>query len=618
MLTTLRFFACLFLLMFGFASTIALNAQTNVSVATAKVIDSFPHTETNVNTTGGGTASGMIGSCHSLPCCSVLVYKVILPLDGSLRIENDNFVNYSGSIIAYSATKANPTDWSDLVYTSSYGNFCGFRDTLQLGYGYQWPQYDPAAPNVGDYYDVSKAAPAGEYYILIFNQNQQANIGSNPSSNITFEYAPACPIRNSVVNATVCSGESITVNGTVYDTTITGAVEVIDDNGPFDCDSTVTINLTVLPEISSDFNATICTGDSLNINGTIYKNSVSGAREVFVGAGVQGCDSIVLINLNVLTAHASTLRTTICAGEQLEINGSIYTETTMGAKEVFTNVGSTGCDSIVTIELTVLPAKENHLEATICDGESITINGTIYDADLRGEREVISNIGPYGCDSTVIIDLTVLPAKTGSLTQTLCAGEGIMINNTFYDFDVSGAVEVFSGVGPYGCDSSLTINLSIADELNTQITQQGTTLSADIEDASYQWLDCFSGFLAIPDAINQTFSPAEIGDYAVAIMQNGCIDTSACFSVLSVGLENPISQRFDLQIYPNPSTGAIEIQFDGSIDPKGLIQIYSIDQKLLEEFDFTRPSRTLDLSQFAAGIYLVRYGDYVKKLVLRP
>lgn len=618
MMIALRFSACLFLLLFGFASTLVLNAQTNISVSTAKVIDSFPHTETNVNTTGGGTASGMIGSCSNLPCCAVYVYKVVLPLEGSLRIENDNFVNYSSSIVAYTATQAVPTDWTDLLFTSSIGNFCGFRDTLQLGFGYQWPQYDPAAPNAGAYYDVSKATPAGEYYVLIFNQNQQINTGSNPSSNIIFEFAPACPIRNSVLDTTICAGEMLTINGSTYDESVTGAIEVINSNGPFDCDSTVTVNLTILPEKSGIFNATICAGDSLNINGTIYKNSIGGAIEVFSGAGAQGCDSTLTINLNVLPTKASTLNTTICAGEQLEINGNIYSESVVGAVEVFTNVGAAGCDSTVTIELTVLAAKESRIEATICDGESITINGTVYDADVRDEQEVVGNVGPYGCDSTVTIDLTVLSAKKGTLTQTLCAGGGIIINNTFYDFNVSGAVEVFTDIGPYGCDSSLTINLSIADALNTQITQQGASLSADIEDATYQWLDCFNGFLAISNATNQSFSPAENGDYAVAIWQNGCIDTSSCVSVLSVGLENPISQRFELQIYPNPSPGTIEVQFDGPIDPKGMIQLYSIDQKLLGEFDFTRPSRTLDLSQFTAGIYLIRYGDYVKKLVLRP
>lgn len=225
------------------------------------MIDSFPHVERNVNTSQGGSASGMVGRYSSLPCCSVLVYKVILPVSGSLRIENDNFVNFSGSIIAYTALVDSPTTWSDLTHFSSLGNLGGFRDTMQLGYGYQWPQYDPAAPNAGTYYDVSKAVAAGEYYILIFNQNQQSKTGSEPSSNFRFEFAPACPVRNSVLNDTIYAGESITVNGTIYDSTVRGAVEMIDDNGPFDCDSTVTINLTVLPK-ESDLLPNLCNGQS--------------------------------------------------------------------------------------------------------------------------------------------------------------------------------------------------------------------------------------------------------------------------------------------------------------------------------------------------------------------
>ncbi len=239
----------------------ALSGQSNNSVATAKVIDSFPHVEKNVNTSNGGSASGMKGRYSSVPCCSVLVYKVILPQDGSLRIENDNFVNYSGSIIAFTASVDSPSTWSDLTHFYSPGNLVGFRDSMQLGYGYQWPQYDPAAPNAGTYYDMTKVAPAGEYYILIFNQNQQINTGSEPYSNFRFEFAPACPIRNSVINDTIQAGESISVNGTIYESTVMGAVEYVNDNGPFECDSTVTINLTVLPK-ETDSLPEICNGQS--------------------------------------------------------------------------------------------------------------------------------------------------------------------------------------------------------------------------------------------------------------------------------------------------------------------------------------------------------------------
>ncbi|MEL7530966.1 MAG: T9SS type A sorting domain-containing protein [Bacteroidota bacterium] len=590
--------------------------QSNNSVANAKLIDSFPHIESNVNTSTGGSAIGMIGSCANLPCCSVWVYKVVLPLNGSLRIENDNFVNFSGSIIAYTALVDTPTTWSDLTYYSSFGNACGFRDSMQLGYGYQWPQYDPAAPNAGTYYDVSKAVPAGEYYILIFNQNQQINTGSNPGSNFTFEFAPACPIRNSVLNATVCAGESITVNGTVYDSTVVGAIEVINDNGPFDCDSTVTVNLTVLAEKAAVLNQTICDGESLLINGTTYSGSVSGAVEVFNNVGPQSCDSTLTINLTVLPAKTSNFSTILCAGDSLMINGSVYTQSVSGAAELYQNVGPYGCDSTVLIDLTVLPGKDSTLRATICHGESIIVNGTVYDSDVRQEKEVIRNVGPYRCDSTVWLDLTVLPSKQSTLDLELCAGEGITLNNTYYDYTVNGAPVIFPDVGPYACDSTVILNLSIKEALNSRIDQEGAMLRAQLAEAEYQWLDCFNGFAAIPNARSQAFSPAENGEYAVAISKNGCIDTSNCVGVFSVSLEGLAAQQPHFQIFPNPTKGLIAFSFEGPFDPTQKLEIYSLDQKLVETIVLDRPRRTLDLSGLAKGIYFVRYQNQVEKLVL--
>ncbi|MEM6347271.1 MAG: T9SS type A sorting domain-containing protein [Bacteroidota bacterium] len=593
-------------------------SQSNTSVATAKVIDSFPHVESNVNTTNGGTAAGMIGSCSNLPCCAVWVYKVVLPLEGSLRIENDNFVNFSGSIIAYTALVDTPTTWSDLTYYSSFGNPCGFRDSMQLGYGYQWPQFDPAAPNAGIYYDVSKAVPAGEYYILIFNQNQQINMGSSPSSNFTFEFAPACPVRNSVINASVCAGESIMVNGTVYDTTVVGAIEVIDDNGPFDCDSTVTINLTVLPEKTGVLNQTICAGESLTINGTIYSGSVSGAVEVFNNVGPQNCDSTLTINLTVLPAKTSQYTSTLCAGDSLILNGSVYKQSVSGVEEVFQNVGPFGCDSTVLIDLTVLPVKDSTLYATICYGESIIVNGTVYDSAVTQVKEVIPNGGAYGCDSTVWVNLNVLPERSSKLELELCAGEGILLNNTFYDYSVTGAQVVFPDIGPYGCDSTVILNLSIKEALNSTIDQTGAVLSAQLAEAEYQWLDCFNGFAAIPNATSQSFSPAENGEYAVALFKNGCIDTSTCVGVFSVSIADEYEQTPQFQLFPNPTRGLVEIRVEGPIDPEGKVEIYSLEQKRLQTFDLDRPRRTLDLRKLPKGIYLIHYQNQVQKLVLNP
>lgn len=80
-----------------------------------------------------------------------------------------------------------------------------------------------------------------------------------------------------------------------------------------------------------------------------------------------------------------------------------------------------------------------------------------------------------------------------------------------------------------GCDSVLLIAVE-AIELDTSVTQVGSTLIVAETDATYQWLDCNGG--AIPDATGQSFAPELSGSYAVQLERDGCSFTSSCQQVV--------------------------------------------------------------------------------------
>ena len=233
------------------------------SLVINQTITTFPHTETNVNTNpsnGGQTAAGMAGSCFTLPCCSVKVYKVVLPENGVLRVEWSTYSPLATSLIAYNSLVANPTSFSDLSYISSVpGNFCGFRDTLLLGrafegwkntpYG-QTPTTKSGLNSIYDFNAPSHSAgyfPAGDYYVLAFNENQQTTMGVGNNIDITFEFASACPDSTvcTSVDINTCndyispSGKTYSVSGTYKDTLIGQAL------GGYD--SLITTRLTINP-----------------------------------------------------------------------------------------------------------------------------------------------------------------------------------------------------------------------------------------------------------------------------------------------------------------------------------------------------------------------------------
>src|SRR5690606_19380704 len=91
------------------------------------------------------------------------------------------------------------------------------------------------------------------------------------------------------------------------------------------------------------------------IDGITYTESNNSAK--FVLPNVAGCDSIVTLDLTIQYSSSSTDVITAC-DSYTWIDGITYTESNNSAEFVLTNVA--GCDSIVTLDLTI--NKSPHIE----------------------------------------------------------------------------------------------------------------------------------------------------------------------------------------------------------------------------------------------------------------
>ena len=131
------------------------------------------------------------------------------------------------------------------------------------------------------------------------------------------------------------------------------------------------------------------------------------------------------------------------------------------------------------------------------------------------------------------------------------------------------------------------------------ISQTGIELST-VGIGSYKW---FLEGVAISDAMNQTFTPVQNGNYSVMITDiNGCKGTSPVFSVTNLGLnDNSINKK--INIYPNPTTGMVTItnQDNLSIDK---IEIVDTLGKIVSEE--TSSTSQIDISKFSKGIYILK------------
>ena len=149
----------------------------------------------------------------------------------------------------------------------------------------------------------------------------------------------------------------------------------------------------------------------------------------------------------------------------------------------------------------------------------------------------------------------------------------------------------------------MTLDLTINTVSDNTVAQNGATLTANNGNATYQWVDCDNGNYAIPGANSQVYTAVANGNYAVALTENGCTDTSACVQVSSVSTIL-IDGTDAVSIYPNPTTDNINIDFSS---PQASIQLRIYDA--LGQLVFDKRYTQRDLIQVAlpqvSGLYLL-------------
>lgn len=429
---------------------------------------------------------------------------------------------------------------------------------------------------------------------------------------------PALPPVTGSETSTICIGESITVNGTVYDANNPTGTEVI-SNGPAVCDSTVTINLTVLPAPATGLvDNEICSGDVMTINGTVYDENNLTGTEVIVAGSVNGCDSTVNISLTLVAQVTNNINSTLCEGESITVNGTVYDGANPTGTETFVAGSINGCDSIVNINLTVLGPVTGTEASTICSGESITVNGTVYDENNLSGTEVISAGSVNGCDSTVTVSLTALPAATGTESSTICFTESIDVNGTTYDASNPSGTEVIAGGAANGCDSTVTISLTVEAQIDNTVTSTEPTLMANQTGATYQWIDCDDSNLPILGETGQSYTATSNGNYAVEVTVGNCTETSACSAVANIGLNE--LDNASISIYPNPSNGLFTVEINNNGESINY-EISTVEGKMIREANnVSAASFAIDLSTESKGIYLLKVsqatGSNVFKLIL--
>ena len=188
----------------------------------------------------------------------------------------------------------------------------------------------------------------------------------------------------------ICSGSGYTIGNHTY---TSSGIYRDTLQGYQGCDSIVVTNLTIKAVQTVNQSVSICSGSSYTIGNHTY-TSIGIYRDTL--QSFQGCDSIVITDLKVSNKTEAHQSVEICSGPGYTIGNHTYTSSGIYRDTLQSNQG---CDSIVVTDLQVY--KEIIAEQTvgICKGESYQVADNEY-TEPGIYRDIFSAYN--GCDSILL------------------------------------------------------------------------------------------------------------------------------------------------------------------------------------------------------------------------
>ncbi len=263
-------------------------------------------------------------------------------------------------------------------------------------------------------------------------------------------------------------------------------------------------SINVCPTAYASFEATVCDsmlspdGEEIWTSSGIYLDTIASSI---------GCDSIITVLLTVNLHNEADITATSCDSYTTP-NGQ-HTWTQSGEyMESFVN--RFGCDSLIFYHVTIFHSSETEDTLTACD-QYVDPVGNVYTSS-GFYSFTISDMN--GCDSVILLELTILPHLETERIETACDSlvtpGGVLFASGDY-------TQTFTGIN--GCDSIENLHLTIIH----------SSAGSEAVEA------CFS--YTTPDG-SETFD--ESGTYSFVIPNAAGCDSTVTLDLMILGPDNGI------------------------------------------------------------------------------
>ena len=326
--------------------------------------------------------------------------------------------------------------------------------------------HSPSSTSVWNrYYEVWYSGENTTATLTILNQNTTGGGNDFGVDDIQFNPLNFCNVTDSVTvyvsgqtDSTVCADAlPLLWNGVEFTTAGTQTATITTPDGS---DSVVVMTLHVNALSYNNFDTAVVENTlPLQYNGISYIEAGTYTQHLTNAAG---CDSILTLTLAVFSNVTGEDDSTICASElPLLWNGVTFTQT---GTQTATLAAATGADSVVTMTLHVNPLSYTTFDTAVVENALPLQYNEISYIEAGTYTQNFTNT--LGCDSILTIHLTVYQNVTSTVDTTVCADD---LPYTWHGYSFTAAgTHVVTLLTSHGADSTVTYHLSV-DNISANI-----------------------------------------------------------------------------------------------------------------------------------------------------
>jgi len=245
------------------------------------------------------------------------------------------------------------------------------------------------------------------------------------------------------------------------------------------------------------------------------------------------------------------------------------------------------------LAIDIRPASYNS-SSTVMGCDSYTLNGNTYIASTT----IVDTLTTAGGGTHVMTVNLTMNSSTSS-TETITTCDSLIWNGNVYK--TSGTYQsTISNVA--GCDSAMTLILTV-NTADVTVISNDPTLTSNAIGAVYQWVDCDNSNAPISGETNQSYVATGNGNFAVMVTENGCTTTSACYTILSIGILENVGGVF--KVHPNPSSSVLYIDVQEEIGSYDIL-ITDIAGRQVYNTNLNQPAiSAVNIEDWPNGMYLL-------------